>query len=211
MASFGKEKLRVAFLGALLNAVALYCSGERFLFISCVLSIVFMALNMFKNKIVVLFASSAFIALSIKLLSVFSADESGINRALNLLFKYKNCLWFGTNDSHIIYNAEKISDSGSLWLQLAFWGGLISSVCIFVSAFMFLRNCMPRYEIKSKGINTVSTVIACFLFAYITSSFVCFSWSDHRVYCLFWMLGGISSAIRRFSINEKIILELEYS
>lgn len=209
MLFYKKAKKRMAFFSMILNLTALYLSGTYFLFFACIFCFVFLIINYFKNKIVVFFSSSAILAISFKLLPLFSNSFNQFKNTVNITpqnFKY---VFFGVNESRWIYNAEGVNNAGNLWLQLAFWGGLIFAIYIFISSVVFLRNGLFLYDKFNLKAKEISIIISCAVISYIAASFMCFSWDDYRSFMLFWILGGLSSSARRICVKEKTVFELE--
>jgi len=143
-----------------------------------------------------------------KVLSFFSNNIDVIDNSIKLAKEYKDYLWLGIENYNLIYTSDSVSNMGNLWIHLSLWGGLIVFIIIFVSLIVFFRNGITSgtysQSIRIKGI---SVSVGCSTLVYLISSIGCFSWNDTRVFALFWILGGISSAIRNHYLSERSVLE----
>jgi hypothetical protein len=204
-----KEKKRLLFASFLINIAALYFGGNGIGLIACIIAVVFMVLNVSKNKILIIVCSSAFITLFMKVISYFPVFYPEIFKKGLLAEKYLKYVLSGVKNSSLIYTAEGVTDSGSLWLQLGFWGGLFAIITTIFFCFVFIRNGIHRKSPESFEIKILSVSISCIALAYTIFSFGCFTWADLKGFGIFWIIGGISSSIRRISTSEKNISSID--
>lgn len=209
MTFYGKIKRRFCFFGLVINALAMYLSDGRYTIIACVFSVAFLFINVLKNKIVVLFFTSALGVVTYRIFSLHSDMLKELENALELIKKYFRYLIFGVDNSNMIFEAEGISNSGSLILDLAFWGGIITVIYVYASMFVFVRNGISSYDTSNLKTKPISITVSCAVVLYIVASFGCFVWEDYRIFGLIWILGGISSASRRNMQNENTEIALE--
>jgi hypothetical protein len=195
----GDIKKRIAFLGVIINIVALMFCGAEVVLFACCISIIVLSFAIHKNKIVVLFVSSAVLFACFKFFSAMENIYSSIENSVSLLAEYKTYIWYGVKDSNSLYGSEGISNAGNLWIQLLFWGAIVALICVIAAAVVFVRNGLSVVRTNTKvSLKFTSVAIACVSIVYIISSFGCFSWEDLRVFLLFWIIGGLSSSSRRY-------------
>ncbi len=201
-----EENKRIVIIGVFLNFIALCFCGAELTALSCIVALITIFLVLSQNKITAVFFSLALIFVAYDFFSAFSNTVNGIYVASDLLIKYKNHFLFGTSNSELIYEAEGIANAGNLWVQLSFWGGLLIMLLVFVLSFIFLRNVSLSHRYNNEiEVKSISVALFSVILVYIISSFGCFSWGDYRVFTLFWILGGLSSAYRRIVENDKLI------
>ena len=142
-----------------------------------------------------------------KVFSFLSNNIAAIDNSIKLAKEYKDYLWFGI-ENYNFYASDSVSNSGNLWIHLSLWGGFIAFIIAFASLIVFFRNGITSgtYSQAIK-IKSISLSVGCLALVYLISSMGCFSWNDTRAFALFWILGGISSAIRNHYLSEKSVLE----
>ncbi len=208
--SFDNCKKRAVLLGSVFNLLALFICGSGFSFVALIVAGTIFYLCVLKNKVVISAISVAVIAISYKLFSSFSSSHLVVDTSSKLLEKYFSYILSGSLNSELIYKTEGVADAGNLWLQLAFWGGILTVSCIFVSSIVFVRNGITTvYSDISLKTKYITSVISASMIAYVIASFGCFSWDEYSVFGFFWILGGLSSASRRYSHIQNDVINVE--
>ena len=206
---FGKENKKFSFVGALLNLVALYFSNSYISIFACFVGLILAFILFSKNKIGVLAVSSALLLVFFEIVFPFSKGIDSLINVLKSTFEYRRFLFWGVNDSNMVVETYVSNGAESLWLQISLWGGVIAFLFVLISLFVFFRNGITAGTLKiDSNVKIVATSIGFFMLVFGIASIGVFSWDNYRIFWLFWIIGGLSSAVRKYCHEARTITQM---